>query len=144
MINDFVQAWGVNNKKLLKSFETKIPEDYSEVVKRLIEVVINPYLTQHESRGLDIDKITIVDDGDYQGTILYIIPFEAYEPTIDDYVVTYIYYGSCSFCDTFEGIIDYNNLWSNPTKEQIKNAAKEFNTLALHILQRFKHLGLDE
>ena len=47
-------------------------------------------------------------------------------------------YGSCSGCDTLEGIRDYPD--EPPTKEQID----AYMTLALHIVQGFKSMQTEE
>ena len=138
MIEKFVKAWDKNNKLLLKEFEKNEPIDYKDIVEKLVTIVINPYLEENRfdsdfpNYSLDIDNMTVIDNGDYQGTKIYIIPFDAYQPNTSDYVFTHNHYGSCSGCDTFYHIIDD---YSTKGKK-----AKEFHTLALHILQRFKQL----
>ena len=138
MIEKFVKAWDKNNKLLLKEFENNEPENYQDIVEKLVTIVINPYLEENRfdsdfpNYSLDIDNMTVIDNGDCQGTKIYIIPFDDYQPNINDYVFTHNHYGSCSGCDTFYGIRDDYN-----TKEE---KAKEFHILALHILQRFKQL----
>lgn len=63
------------------------------------------------------DRITLIDDGDYQGTLLFLIPEETYQPSAHEYLMTYIYYGSCSGCDTLQNIqIDLYN--SDPVSEE--------------------------
>ena len=44
-------------------------------------------------------------------------------------------YGSCSGCDTLEGIRHYND--DKPTEEQVR----DYMTLALHIVQGMKRMG---
>ncbi len=138
MIEKFVKAWDENNKLLLKEFENNEPVNYKDIVKKLVTIVINPYLEKNRfdsdfpNYSLDIDNMTIIDNGDYQGTNIYIIPFDTYQPDTSNYVFTYNEYGSCTGCDTFYHIRDDYN-----TKEE---KAKRFHTLALHILQRFKQL----
>ena len=144
MIKEFVQAWDKNNKDLLDLFQKENPTSYQDIVEKLVTVVINPFLKDNSnidypmSEGLDISSMTVIDDGDYQGTTIYIIPYETYQPSVSDYVMTNNYYGSCSGCDTFQSI----ELWDDEaTQEEIENAGKEFHTLALHLLQSFKVLG---
>ena len=138
MIEKFVKAWDENNKLLLKEFENNEPIDYKDIVEKLVTIVINPYLEECEYDNnypyctLNIKRMTTIDDGGYQGTLLYIIPLDTYQPNISDYVFTHNDYGSCSGCDTFQSIDLYGR-----TKEE---KAKDFHTLALHLLQRFKQL----
>ena len=50
------------------------------------------------------DKLTVIDNGDYQGTMLFMIPRKRYQPSEYDYLITYAGYGSCSYCDTLLSI----------------------------------------
>ena len=58
-------------------------------------------------KRLDLTHITQIDNGDYQGTLIYLIPFDTYQPSEGEYLMTYVGYGSCSGCDTLLSIIDY-------------------------------------
>lgn len=147
MINEFVKAWDKNKDLLLENFKQKNPSSYQDIVEKLVTIVINPYLKDECSieypmdNGLDIENMTVIDNGDYQGTTIYIIPYDTYQPSVSDYVMTNNYYGSCSGCDTFQSI----ELWDDEaTQEEIENAAKEFHGLALNLLQQFKVLGNDD
>ena len=147
MIKEFVQAWDKNNKNLLDLFQKENPTSYQDIVEKLVNIVINPYLKDSKNidypmdNGLDIENMTVIDNGDYQGTTIYIIPYDTYQPSVSDYVMTNNYYGSCSGCDTFQSI----ELWDDEaTQEEIENAGKEFHTLALNLLQQFKVLGNDD
>lgn len=147
MIKEFIKAWDKNKELLLKEFEKQSPDSYEDIVKRLVNTVINPYLIEHTeleypmSAGLRINDMTVIDDGDYQGTTIYVIPFDTYQPETSDYVFTNNYYGSCSGCDTFLGIEEDYDLYDENDK---KAAAKEFQTLALHLLQSFKWLNNED
>lgn len=141
MIKNFTKAWDKNNKLLLEEFKKNMPSGYADIVEKLVSIVINPFLKDMNEVVLDIDNMTIIDNGDYQGTQIFIIPLDCYQPDINDYVFTCNYYGSCSGCDTYQRIImgcDYDKDGNEiPTKE----TAKDFHTLALHILQKFKYLA---
>lgn len=138
MIKEFVKAWDANKTKLEEYFKTHKQQEYGsyeKLVKMLFKIVINPYF--EEILGLEIfdyEHTHVIDDGSYQGTQLFIIPLATYQPSLDDYVITHQYYGSCSGCDTLLAIQDYNI--GIPTEEQ----AKDYMTLELHILQRCKYL----
>lgn len=147
MIDEFVKAWDKNNQELLKLFEKKVPESNLEIVERLITVVINPYLEADENNiiyplceGLDISKMTIIDDGCHSGTIIFIVPCHIYQPDMDAYYITASHYGSCSGCDTIRWIESKFHLWDEENRDTI-GAAENFHTLALHLLQSFKCLG---
>lgn len=146
MIKEFVKAWDENNELLLKEFEQKCPSSYQDIVEKLVKIVINPYLEKHTEfeypmdDGLDIYNMTVIDNGDYQGTTIYIIPFNKYQPSTDDYVFTNNYYGSCSGCDAFQAIENGLEWGDNNECIPTKESADEFHTLALHLLQSFKWL----
>lgn len=142
MIKVFVEAWEENKNKLEDYFRNTAQEEYdkySKIVRKLFEVVINPYLEEKGKypleKGFNVKDITIVDDGDYQGTQIFIIPLKRYQPSVEDYVYTNTYYGSCSGCDTLLNISSYNTD-RKPDEEQIK----DYMTLALHLLQKCKWL----
>lgn len=82
--------------------------------------------------------MTVIDNGEYQGTQIFLIPEETYQPSVDNYLVTHTYYGSCSGCDTLEGIRSYDK--EKPTETQVK----DYMTLALHLVQRLKKLSAAE
>lgn len=139
MIKDFVEAWDKNKGKLEKYFrktEQIKYGSYSAILIALIEKVINPYAKEkygeYTSTALQTSKMTIIDDGDYQGTQIFIIPYNTYQPSLDEYVYTHNYYGSCSGCDTLLGISEYDE--GLPDEEQVQG----YMTLSLHLLQKFK------
>lgn len=94
---------------------------YGTIVKSLFTLVI---------KGYDTERIHEIDDGDWQGNYIYLIPKDTYQPLGSDYLVTQVSYGSCSGCDTIEGIRQYDS--GLPNEEQIK----EYMTLALHLVQQ--------
>lgn len=136
MIEVFVERWnkykGVLEEYFRKTEQIKY-NDYSDIVELLFEKIIN----QEEIEGyeFDIDKMTVIDDGDYQGTQIFIIPLNSYQPDETQYVVTNTYYGSCSGCDTLQAIQSHS-LNELPDEEQIK----DYMQLALHLLQKCKWL----
>lgn len=79
-------------------------------------------------RGPDPTRIHKIDDGDYQGTLVFVIGATGYQPF--DYWYTRVYYGSCSGCDALEDAWgygeqrDYEGLW----------------TIALHMLQGMRKM----
>lgn len=98
--------------------------DYSDIVRIVIDAI-------HEDDGdPNPDTISEIDNGDYQGTLLFVIPEDNYSPY--DYWYVRVEYGSCSGCDTLLGI-----LYDSDSKEQQIN---DLFTLALHIFQRLKKL----
>lgn len=134
MVKLFVEAWDANKGSLEEYFKTtemKQYDKYEELVRLLFEKVVNPYL-EDLGYSYNTDMIHVIDDGDWQGYQLFVIPIKTYQPSAFEYVITYTGYGSCSGCDTLMGIQHYGE--ELPNEEQVK----EHMTLCLHLLQRCK------
>jgi hypothetical protein len=134
MIKEVVKQWEENKHKLEEYFKTTKQEEYSSygnIVKKIFELCITK---ANEYDNWDIENMTRIDNGDYQGTEIFIIPSTTYQPSIEDYITTHTYYGSCSGCDTLQAISSYDD--DLPTEEQLK----EYLTLALHLVQKMKML----
>jgi hypothetical protein len=130
MITTFINQWETKKHLLKESFEKKEPECYEDIYKRLFEIVITePIITYN---NWDWSRYKCIDDGDYQGNYIFILCDDSYQPNIDNYIFTNVSYGSCSGCDTFEGIYyDY-------TEEEKDEKIRQYMLLALHILQETK------
>lgn len=140
MIKEIIQKWELNKSKLEDYFKTTEQKEYSgykEILGKIIELILNDE-NDFDYKNYDANKITEIDDGDYQGTLVYLIPKNTYQPSIGDYLITYVYYGSCSGCDTLLGISEYED------KLPSENQVKEYMTLALHLIQKMKTYGQDE
>lgn len=136
MIQDFVMAWDANKEKLKAYFMADNPEgcaSYMGLVKVLFEVVVNPYLKDNKKGVYDTERIHEINDGDYQGSLLYVIPVQTYQPSCYHYVLTYAEYGSCAMCDELEGIWDYERITGNR-----EETAESLMSLCLHLLQHCK------
>lgn len=137
MITELVKQWEENKYKLEEYFKTTKQDEYNSyetILKKMFEICL-PKATDYS--GWDLDKMTVIDDGDYQGTQIFIIPTDTYQPSVEDYVMTDTSYGSCSGCDTLQAISKYD--YDLPTEEQVK----EYMTLALHLVQKLKMLGTE-
>ena len=128
MIEKFTKAWFANLHEMRKKFTEKHPENYKEIVKSVIEI-----LKDDDYDSPDPERIHEIDDGDYQGTLVYVIGGNGYQP--NNYWYVKVGYGSCSGCDTLEGIRNYDS--DAPRNEQVD----EYMTLALHIIQGLKKMG---
>lgn len=131
MIQKFVDRFMAAEKDLLARFHVAHPNSYKEVMRAVVETIRDP----EEYDTPDPERIHEIDDGDYQGTLVYVIGAGGYQPSTYWYVK--VGYGSCSGCDTLEAIGGYSN--EPPTAEQ----AKEYWTLALHVVQGLKQMGED-
>lgn len=130
MIKEFVKKWDKYKKDLEDYFRNTNQEEYDEyeeIVKKLFEKVIN-----RDDEEFDVENMLIIDDGNYQGTEIFILHRAIYQPDIEDYVYTNTYYGSCSGCDTLQSF----STWGLPSEEQIK----DYMDLALHLLQKCKYM----
>lgn len=135
MIKEIIEKWEANKHKLEEYFRTTNQDEYGsyqEILKKIFELVIND--EDEDWDNFDIDKMVVIDHGDYQGSLIFIIPLDTYQPSPDEYIVTNTYYGSCSGCDTLLSIDD--TFGELPTEEQVS----QYMTLALHLVQRMKWL----
>lgn len=128
MISEFVERFMSHKATLREKFATH-PSNYEGIVKAVVEVIADP----DEYDTPDPARITKIDHGGYQGTLVYVIGATGYQPS--DYWYVKVSYGSCSGCDTLEAIRGYSD--EPPTEEQ----KEEYLTLALHIVQGLKKMG---
>lgn len=129
MIQELVQNWETNKHLLRERLSKEHPGSYSTLVKMVVETVTSQ--EEYSEFSLDPERIHEINDGDYQGTLLYVIAAKGYQPY--DYWYVKVSYGSCSGCDTLQAIsdYDYNEI---PSEEQVA----QYMTLALHIVQGIK------
>jgi len=133
MIEEFTKAWFSNLHAMREKFAAKHPDDYKEVVRAVIEMLA---ASSDEYEKPDPNRIHEIDDGDYQGTLVYVIGGSGYQPSRYWYVK--VGYGSCSGCDTLQGISGYSS--DAPNDQQVS----EYMTLALHIVQGLREMGDSE
>ena len=127
----------LNNNKLLNHILNRNDDDpleyleYKDLVKLTVIFILNDKNEWNE------DKIKEIDDGDYQGTLLYLIPEDTYQPASSEYLMTFVEYGSCSACDTLQEIQCFLDTRSrnesiddlmNLCKDLICNMIKPYNT----------------
>jgi hypothetical protein len=132
MIQKFVNRFMAAESVLREKFAAKHPDAYIDIVKAVVSVIGG----EGAYGEPDATRIHEINDGDYQGTLVFVIAAGGYQPS--EYWYVKVDYGSCSGCDTLEGI----RLWTDdpPTKEQID----AYMTLALHIVQGFKSMQTEE
>lgn len=130
MIEEFTKAWFANLHTMREKFTAKHPEDYKDVVRAVIEMLA---AASDDYDKPDPERIHSIDDGDYQGTLVYVIAASGYQPSRYWYVR--ISYGSCSGCDTLQAISGYSS--EPPNDEQVS----EYMTLALHVVQGLREMG---
>jgi len=128
VIQEFVDRFMAKKPELEAKFREAHPSGYIDIVKAVVEVV-----TTNQYYDIDPSRIHTIDDGDYQGTLLFVIAAKGYQPS--DYWSVFVSYGSCSGCDTLQAIHDYGS--DAPTDDQVS----QYMTLALHIVQGLKKIG---
>ena len=138
MINYCKMQWDANKGLLLDCLtalydKTKGDIEYKHLLRLVTVCILNH---NHEDAGqpnsFDLDKITIIDNGDYQGTILFVIPEKTYQPSENEYLMTYIGYGSCSCCDALLDVLsrdekDIPKLLLGICKDLVTNMIKPYN-----------------
>lgn len=103
MLKKLLEKWNLNKDALKEELRTRDDLNaftYSDLVKLTFDIIYNRGEEESLTNMLATEGITRIDDGDYQGTLLFVIPFRTYQPTECEYLMTYVGYGSCSGCDT--------------------------------------------
>lgn len=140
MIKQFIEAWNENKGDLEEYFRTHIQSEYDNykaLVIKIFDIVINPYL--FECYKYDTEKITEIDDGHYQGTQIFLLHRATYQPSVEDYVYTHTYYGSCNGCDTLLSIQDWG-YDCFPSDNQVK----DYMALCLHLIEKCRFMAGEE
>lgn len=131
MITEFIDKFQEIKPRLLEQFSKEEPDDYQDIFKQTIKMMFEKSDDTYScnSETPDFERITVIDDGDYQGTLVFVVASKGYQPS--DYWATQVDYGSCSGCDTFQSYSDYDN------PEQ---SAPEMATMALHMIESMKKI----
>lgn len=137
MIKEFVERFDANRANLREKFKSYYKTDgysrweigYKDIVREVIDVIKGEGYEKP-----DPERIHEIDDGDYQGTLLYVIAADNYQPDIYWYVK--VGYGSCSGCDTL--------LYITECEENIEQVLDDLMTLALHIVQGLHKMDGEE
>jgi hypothetical protein len=132
MIQEYVDRFIKGQPKLREWFTLHHPENYNQIVAKVIDLVAD----EGDYGAPDPSRITPIDYGDYQGTLVFVIGANGYQP--NDHFYVKVGYGSCSGCDTLQSIKNYED--DPPTESQVN----DYMTLALHIIQGLKKMGDDE
>lgn len=105
MIKIMRDRWNKNEQRLREVLAARTDLnrcDYDLLVRLTFENIFNLDEDKFSHARLDLESITTVDNGHYQGTLLFVIPFDTYQPSEYEYIMTYIGYGSCSGCDALQ------------------------------------------
>lgn len=129
MIQSFIEKFEENRSTVRKLLSEKHPGGYEDIVK----IVCSAVGEEDDYASPDPNRVHRIDDGDYQGTLVFIIGAYGYQPS--QYWAVKISYGSCSACDTFQSIC-YSEYSDIPTEAQVN----DYMTLAIHVLQGLKEV----
>jgi hypothetical protein len=137
MIEEFTKRWFERNHMVREAFEANMPTAYRDIVTAVVTMLHD----EDEDGSIDPECIHEIDDGDYQGTLVYVIGASGYQP--HDYWYVKVSYGSCSVCDTLQDILsgDYGHESEEEAQAWKKAAVDQLMTLALHIVQGLKKMG---
>ena len=140
MIKIMKHRWDANKGLLRKTLTEHITEledcDYTYLLKTTFDILYNND-SYNPRYHLKTDSITVIDNGDYQGTIMFLIPFDTYQPCEWEYLMTYIGYGSCSGCDALqaaqccEGDLLIDSIM-NICKDLVCNTIRPYNNAWRH------------
>ena len=105
MIKYCKEQWAKNEVELRNAL-VKCEERDCLCYEDLVKLVVTEVLNKNNNHDIewDAENITTVDNGDYQGTMIYLIPLKTYQPSEYEYLMAYVWYGSCSGCDTLQSI----------------------------------------
>lgn len=132
MISKFMDKWESRRSEIEDLYSTKHPESYSEIVREAINLLRGDSDDDenYDESIPDPERIHSIDDGHYQGTLLFVIGAKGYQPST--YWFVKINYGSCSGCDWLEGTRGYSD--EKPSKEQ----TDEYVRMVAHVIQGLK------
>ena len=105
MLKYCYEKWNQNKDKLEAALrKTDISRvEYRDLLVLTVENILN-CSDDIDEEHWDTDQITEINDGSYQGTLLFLIPEDSGDPAEYEYLMTYIGYGSCSGCDLLQSI----------------------------------------
>lgn len=157
MLDWIIRKWEKNKEKL----ESAIRQDeeindcsYDYLVKLVVHYILNNGDEMSDKYSYtdkiywNENQIRMIEDGDCQGTQIFIIPRVTHQPDCEDYLFTYQSYGSCSGCDTLQKIqcmeweldVACNYTRTLPTEVQVKDYA----LLCQHLISNMKWLGCED
>lgn len=139
MIKYCLDKWNRNSKRLEKvlATDTKLNRcNYEYLVELVVKHILNDD-DPDDNYEWSAKGITEIDNGNYQGTLLYLIPRATYQPSEYDYLMTYVYYGSCGGCDTLQSIQNWSDSVMNAKqlgdfmilcKDLVDNMTRPYNS----------------
>jgi hypothetical protein len=128
-----MRNWDENRDVLYNAIRSHdVGFQYYDLVKLAIDCILNHSTEDYEDCGYshkwDTENITVIDNGDYQGTLLFMIPAKCYQPSECEYLLTFAGYGSCGGCDALLSIVEF-------AYEMTDEIARDLLTLCKHLIE---------
>lgn len=136
MIKLCKDQWDANKEKLEKALREDTSLNSCDY-KYLLTLTVENILNYGRDDRYNTDKITVIDDGDYQGTLIFLVPRDTYQPDESEYLMTYVGYGSCSGCDTLLGIQGWND--GPPTEQQLREFMMLCKDMVTNMICPYNH-----
>lgn len=116
MIKIIAENWNTGKKYLKNALLKMNPANltYKTLVEEVVENIINR--GSNCECNYNVNNISCIDDGDYQGYLLFVIPRDTYQPNNEEYLMTYVGYGSCNVCDALLSAVGYSDEGWTETK----------------------------
>lgn len=139
MIKFCKDQWDANRERLEEALrnDTQLNKcDYTYLLSLVVTHILNPGLLGFGDRW-SAKNINVIDNGDYQGTLMFLIPKDCYQPSESDYLLTFVSYGSCSGCDTLMGIQGWDD--AKPTEKQLKDYMALCKDLVVNMIKPYNN-----
>lgn len=98
MIQELIDQFIKNKRYAEAVFIKEQPDSYMKLLRVALEAIAVDF--DDNKHRPDPERIHGIDDGDYQGTLLFIVGAVGYQPC--KYFWVKVNYGSCSGCDALE------------------------------------------
>lgn len=137
-----LEKWDKNKDHLelvLRERTTLAEANYSDLVKLVVSEVLNVDEDEYCGTYWDVENIVEIDHGKYQGTLLYMIPLTTFQPSENEYLLTYISYGSCTCCDTLQGIQSDLKYDTKPNDEQVSDFMSLCKDILTNMIKPYNH-----
>lgn len=135
MIKYCLEKWNKNSERLFEKIRSSGNAYQSWTYTDLV-IMISECIFEKEYFG-----VTTIAYPDNRRHRLFLIAEHTYQPSETGYLMTYVDYGSCSGCDTFESIkADYINSWDDPISEkQANNIFTLCRDIVNHTIKPYNH-----
>jgi hypothetical protein len=112
-----------------QAIKARLAQDSGWCYESLVSLACEIAFADDEYGVPDPKRITVINHGDYQGTLHFCIGAKGYQPST--LYVTSVEYGSCSGCDAIQSVNDLDD-----RAEQVR----EWWSLTLHMFQRMQEV----